>query len=467
MSSVDQAKNQHSGAAAGPADRSSVAGSGVAASDGHHEDRSGTAERASGNRRRSVRGNGRSRRTPHPDQHDRTEGGDEPAGTEDDVTVPVTGIFDIRDNRAFIRTSGYLAGPNDAYVPADQIRRYGLRRGDTVTGTARPGRRGRDRPDGRDSGNRLVDVATVNGADPAQARRRPDFYELTPLHPVQRLPLETETDLLTTRVVDLVMPLGKGQRALIVAPPKAGKTMVLQAIAHAITRNSPECHLMVVLVGERPEEVTDMRRTVTGEVIASTFDRPPSDHTSIAELAIERAKRLVELGRDVVVLLDSVTRLARAYNHAAPSSSRVLSGGIDSTALYPPKWLLGAARNIENGGSLTIVATALVETGSVGDTVIFEEFKGTSNAELKLDRKSADKRVFPAVDIDQSGTRKEEVLMTPEELAIVHRLRRALHSRESQALEQLLDQLRKTSTNVEFLMRLAGSTRAASEPVSS
>ncbi len=295
--------------------------------------------------------------------------------------------------------------------------------------------------------------------DPEEARRRPEFYKLTPLYPQDRLRLETEPHILTTRVIDLVMPIGKGQRALIVSPPKAGKTMVLQAIANAITINNPECHLMVVLVDERPEEVTDMQRSVKGEVIASTFDRPPADHTTVAELAIERAKRLVELGHDVVVLLDSITRLGRAYNLAAPASGRILSGGIDSTALYPPKRFLGAARNIENGGSLTILATALVETGSMMDTVIFEEFKGTGNAELKLDRKIADKRVFPAIDIDPSSTRKEEILLAPDELAIIIKLRKVLHSLDSQAaLDLLLDQLKQTRTNIEFLMQIAKTT---------
>jgi transcription termination factor Rho len=295
--------------------------------------------------------------------------------------------------------------------------------------------------------------------DPEEARRRPEFYKLTPLYPQERLRLETEPHILTTRVIDLVMPLGKGQRALIVSPPKAGKTMVLQAIANAITRNNPECHLMVVLVDERPEEVTDMQRSVKGEVIAATFDRPPHDHTTVAELAIERAKRLVELGHDVVVLLDSVTRLGRSYNLAAPASGRIMSGGIDSTALYPPKRFLGAARNIENGGSLTIIATALVETGSMADTVIFEEFKGTGNAELKLDRKIAERRTFPAIDIHQSGTRKEEILLAPEELAITHKLRKVLHSLDTQAaLDLLLDKLKKTRTNIEFLMQIAKST---------
>ncbi|HJP79509.1 MAG TPA: transcription termination factor Rho, partial [Pseudonocardiaceae bacterium] len=307
--------------------------------------------------------------------------------------------------------------------------------------------------------NPLVRVDSINGMDPEAARNRPEFTKLTPLYPNERLRLESEPHMLTTRVIDLVMPIGKGQRALVVSPPKAGKTMVLQSIANAITTNNPECHLMVVLVDERPEEVTDMQRSVKGEVIASTFDRPPSDHTTVAELSIERAKRLVEMGHDVVVLLDSITRLGRAYNLAAPASGRILSGGVDSTALYPPKRFLGAARNIENGGSLTIFATALVETGSTMDTVIFEEFKGTGNAELKLDRKIADKRVFPAVDVDQSSTRKEELLLSPDELAVTHKLRRVLHALDTQqAIDLLLQQLRKTRTNIEFLMQVAKTT---------
>jgi transcription termination factor Rho len=383
-------------------------------------------------------------------------GGNEPQVTEDDVLVPVAGIVDVLDNYAFVRTTGFLAGANDVYVSMAQVKRYGLRRGDAVTGAVRAAREGEQR---RDKYNPLVRLDTINGMDPDEARRRPEFYKLTPLYPQERLRLETEPNILTTRVIDIVMPLGKGQRALIVSPPKAGKTMVLQALANAITRNNPECHLMVVLVDERPEEVTDMQRSVKGEVIASTFDRPPQDHTTVAELAIERAKRLVELGHDVVVLLDSITRLGRAYNLAAPASGRILSGGIDSTALYPPKRFLGAARNIENGGSLTIIATALVETGSMADTVIFEEFKGTGNAELKLDRKIADRRVFPAIDIDPSGTRKEEILLAPEELAIVHKLRKVLHSLDAQeALNLLLDRLKKTRTNVEFLMQIQQTT---------
>ncbi|HET9141184.1 transcription termination factor Rho, partial [Actinophytocola sp.] len=288
---------------------------------------------------------------------------------------------------------------------------------------------------------------------------RAEFTKLTPLYPNDRLRLETESHIMTTRIIDLVMPIGKGQRALIVSPPKAGKTTVLQAIAHAMATNYPDAHLMAVLVDERPEEVTDMQRSVKGEVIASTFDRPPSDHTTVAELSIERAKRLVEMGHDVVVLLDSITRLGRAYNLAAPASGRILSGGVDSTALFPPKRFLGAARNIESGGSLTIFATALVETGSAGDMVIFEEFKGTGNAELKLDRKIADKRIFPAVDVDPSGTRKEELLLSPDELAVTVKLRRVLHALDSQAaIELLLDRLRKTRTNIEFLMQVAKTT---------
>jgi transcription termination factor Rho len=387
----------------------------------------------------------------------------------DGELVEFTGIVDCVDTYAFIRTSGYLPGPNDVYASAAQIKQYGLRPGDLVTGAAPAAPASEGRPK-RDRGTPLARLDTINGVTPEEARRRPEFYKLTPLYPQERLRLETEPQpgdagepshgqSLTTRVIDLVMPIGKGQRALIVSPPKAGKTMVLQAVANAITHNNPECHLMVVLVDERPEEVTDMQRSVKGEVIASTFDRPPQDHTTVAELAIERAKRLVELGHDVVVLLDSITRLGRAYNLAAPASGRILSGGIDSTALYPPKRFIGAARNIENGGSLTILATALVETGSMMDTVIFEEFKGTGNAELKLDRKIADKRVFPAIDIDPSGTRKEEILLAGDELAIVHKLRKVLHSLESQAaLDLLLDKLKQTRTNIEFLMQIQKTT---------
>ncbi|HEV8527185.1 MAG TPA: transcription termination factor Rho [Actinomycetes bacterium] len=385
----------------------------------------------------------------------RRDGQDEPEILEDDVLVPVAGILDILDNYAFIRTSGYLPGPNDVYVSLSNVRKYALRKGDAITGAVRQPREG----ERREKFNALVRLDTINGMEPEQARGRIEFGKLTPLYPQDRLRLETEPSGLITRVIDLVAPLGKGQRGLIVSPPKAGKTMVLQAIANAITQNSPECHLMVVLVDERPEEVTDMQRSVKGEVIASTFDRPAEDHTTVAELAIERAKRLVELGHDVVVLLDSITRLGRAYNLAAPASGRILSGGVDSTALYPPKRFFGAARNIEHGGSLTILATALVETGSRMDEVIFEEFKGTGNMELKLDRKLADKRIFPAVDVDASSTRKEEILLSRDELQVTWKLRRVLAALEDQqAIELLLDRLRKTRTNSDFLMQVQKTT---------
>ena len=419
------------------------------AQDRNGQDRNGQDEDVDGRRGRRFRD--RNRRT-------RDRFADAPTDTEvrdDDVLVPVAGIVDVLDSYAFIRTSGYLSGPNDVYVSLSQIRKNGLRRGDAVTGAVRAPRDGETAAT-RQKFNALVRLDSVNGQDPELAKDRPEFTKLTPLYPNDRLRLETESHILTTRIIDLVMPVGKGQRALIVSPPKAGKTSILQAIANAITTNNPEVHLMVVLVDERPEEVTDMQRSVKGEVIASTFDRPPADHTMVAELSIERAKRLVEMGRDVVVLLDSITRLGRAYNLAAPASGRILSGGVDSTALFPPKRFLGAARNIENGGSLTIFASALVETGSAGDTVIFEEFKGTGNAELKLDRRIADKRIFPAIDVDQSSTRKEDLLLSPDELAITVKLRRVLAALDSQqALELLLDRLRKTRSNVEFLMQVA------------
>ena len=402
------------------------------------------------------RGRDRSRFRDRGDRPERGERGErEIQISEDDVLLPVAGLLDILDSYAFIRTTGYLAGPNDVYVSLQQVRRYGLRKGDVITGQVRQPHEG----ERKEKFNALAKLDTVNGSDPEESRNRVDFAKLVPLYPQERLRLETEPGILTTRVIDLIAPIGKGQRGLIVSPPKAGKTMVLQAIANAITTNNPECHLMVVLVDERPEEVTDMQRSVKGEVIASTFDRPADDHTSVAELAIERAKRLVELGHDVVVLLDSITRLGRAYNISAPASGRILSGGVDSAALYPPKKFFGAARNIENGGSLTILATALVETGSKMDEVIFEEFKGTGNMELKLDRKFADKRIFPAVDVDASGTRKEEILMGTEELNIVWKLRRVLHALDSQqALELLLDKMKGTKSNVEFLMQIQKTT---------
>ncbi|MFB7290045.1 transcription termination factor Rho [Actinacidiphila glaucinigra] len=405
----------------------------------------------SGGRRR--RGRYRDRRGRGGNRRDDFAG--EPQVADDDVLIPVAGILDILDNYAFIRTSGYLPGPNDVYVSLAQVRKNGLRKGDHVTGAVRQPKDG----ERREKFNALVRLDSVNGMAPESGRGRPEFNKLTPLYPQERLRLENEPGQLITRIIDLVAPIGKGQRGLIVAPPKTGKTIIMQAIANAITRNNPECHLMVVLVDERPEEVTDMQRSVKGEVISSTFDRPAEDHTTVAELAIERAKRLVELGHDVVVLLDSITRLGRAYNLAAPASGRILSGGVDSTALYPPKRFFGAARNIEDGGSLTILATALVETGSRMDEVIFEEFKGTGNMELKLDRKLADKRIFPAVDVDPSGTRKEEILLAPDELNITWKLRRVLHALDSQqAIELLLDKMKQTKSNAEFLMQIAKTT---------
>jgi transcription termination factor Rho len=384
--------------------------------------------------------------------------------TEDDVLLPVAGIVDILDNYAFVRTSGYLPGPNDVYVSMGLVKRFGLRKGDAVTGQVKQPREG-DRPQ---KFNPLVKVDSVNGQEPDEARNRVDFGKLTPLYPQERLRLETTPTNMSTRIIDLVAPIGKGQRGLIVSPPKAGKTIILQEIANAISANNPEVHLMVVLVDERPEEVTDMQRSVKGEVIASTFDRPAEDHTTIAELAIERAKRLVEMGHDVVVLLDSMTRLGRAYNLAAPPSGRILSGGVDSAALYPPKKFFGAARNIEEGGSLTILATALVETGSRMDEVIFEEFKGTGNMELKLDRRLADRRIFPAVDIESSGTRREEILMAPDELKIIWKLRRVLHALDQQqSIELLLTKLRETKSNLEFLMQVQKTMPEVSNGLSS
>ncbi|WP_303708377.1 transcription termination factor Rho [Janibacter sp. CX7] len=411
-----------------------------------------------GRRRNRNRNRNRDKRRGGGQQFDDTE----PQISEDDVLVPVAGILDVLDNYAFVRTSGYLPGPGDVYVPLGMVKRNGLRKGDAVTGQVKAAREGEEPQQqtvgtkgNRGKYNPLAKLETVNGMTPDDAKRRAEFGKLTPLYPQDRLRLETESNVLTTRMIDLVAPIGKGQRGLIVAPAKAGKTMVMQSIANAITTNNPECHLMVVLVDERPEEVTDMQRAVKGEVIASTFDRPADDHTTVAELAIERAKRLVEMGHDVVVLLDSITKLGRAYNLAAPASGRILSGGVDSAALYPPKKFFGAARNIENGGSLTILATALVETGSRMDEVIFEEFKGTGNMELKLDRGLANRRIFPAVDVNASGTRREEILLAPEELKIMWKLRRVLAALDTQqGVELLIDRLRKTKTNYEFLMQV-------------
>ncbi len=380
--------------------------------------------------------------------------------SEDDVLLPVAGILDVLENYAFVRTSGYLPGPNDVYVSLAQVKKYNLRKGDAVVGAIRAPRDGDSGgQSSRQKFNALVKLTSVNGKPVEDNKDRVDFTKLVPLYPSERLRLETEPKKIGPRVIDLVAPIGKGQRGLIVSPPKAGKTLILQSIANAITTNNPEVHLMMVLVDERPEEVTDMQRTVKGEVIASTFDRPADDHTTVAELAIERAKRLVEMGMDVVVLLDSMTRLGRAYNLAAPASGRILSGGVDSSALYPPKRFFGAARNIENGGSLTILATALVETGSKMDEVIFEEFKGTGNMELRLSRSLADKRIFPAVDVNASGTRREENLLSSEEVKIMWRLRRVLSGLDTQqALELLTGKIRETQSNVEFLMQVQKTT---------
>ena len=394
-----------------------------------------------GGRRRNRRGRNRGNRGP--------EG--EPTYSEDDILVPAAGILDILDNYAFVRTTGYLPSENDVYVSLSMVRKWGLRKGDAVVGQVRQPREG----ERKEKFNPMVRVDSVNGMTIDEAKKRVEFSKLTPLYPSERLRLETDQAAMAGRIIDIMAPVGKGQRGLIVSPPKAGKTMIMQAIANAITANNPECHLMIVLVDERPEEVTDFQRTVKGEVISSTFDRPATDHTTVAELAIERAKRLVELGHDVVVLLDGITRLGRAYNLAAPASGRIMSGGVDSSALYPPKKFFGAARNIEDGGSLTILATALVETGSRMDEVIFEEFKGTGNWELRLRRDFADKRIYPAIDVDATSTRREELLMAKDELAVVWKLRRLLSGLEGQqGLELMLDRLKKSTTNLEFLMSI-------------
>ncbi|OFT82707.1 transcription termination factor Rho [Corynebacterium sp. HMSC29G08] len=435
--------------------------------DNHREDGEGGGRRGRRGRRNRNRNNrdGRDGRDHGGNNRDNNQGDNQ--NLEPEELQEVAGIVDVVDNNtAFIRTTGYRQNNADVFVNNRLVRQNGLRSGDAVIGQVRANGQGHSHGNGRNRQryNQLVRVDSVNGMTPEEARGRKEFHKLTPLYPNKRLRLETEPNILTTRVIDLVMPIGKGQRALIVSPPKAGKTTILQNIANAIATNNPECYLMVVLVDERPEEVTDMQRSVKGEVIASTFDRPPSEHTAVAELAIERAKRLVEMGQDVVVLLDSITRLGRAYNNSSPASGRILSGGVDSNALYPPKRFLGAARNIEEGGSLTIIATAMVETGSAGDTVIFEEFKGTGNAELKLDRKIAERRVFPAVDVNPSGTRKDELLMSPEEARVMHKLRRILSALDpQQSIDMLIKQLKKTKTNGEFLMGVAKSAPMAAD----
>jgi transcription termination factor Rho len=356
------------------------------------------------------------------------------------------GILDIlSDGYGFLRRNGYLPGHDDIYVSQSQIRRFHLRQGDEVYGQVRP-------PKESEKYNALLRIEKVNGGDPEFIRKRVPFESLTPIYPLERLRLETPKADISPRLIDLIAPIGKGQRGLIVSPPKAGKTTILKDLANSISVNNPEVSIMVLLVDERPEEVTDMERSVKGDVISSTFDQPSENHIQVSELVLERAKRLVEHGKDVLILLDSITRLARAYNLSTPASGRVLSGGVDSTALFPPKRFFGAARNIEGGGSLTILATALIDTGSRMDEVIFEEFKGTGNMEINLDRKLADKRIFPAIDITRSGTRKEELLMSEEEASIVWRLRRIIHEKEPEvAIEQLIDYIRKTKTNADFL----------------
>ena len=417
-------------------------------------DRENRENRGEGRENRENRGEGRENRENRGDGRENRE--NRPARGGEDNLAPIAGILDIQENHAFVRTSGYLPGPNDVYVTLGNVRRWGLRAGDAVAGAVRLPREGERQ---RQKYNALVRVDSVNGMTIEQAQARREFGKLTPVYPSEQLRMETSPKAYTPRVIDLVAPVGKGQRGLIVSPPKAGKTMVIQQMAKAIELNNPEVHLMVVLVDERPEEVTDMRSIVKGEVIASTFDRPASDHTTVAELAIERAKRLVELGQDVVVLLDSLTRLSRAYNLAAPASGRILSGGVDASALYPPKKFFGAARNISEGGSLTIIASALVETGSKMDEVIFEEFKGTGNMELRLSRQLAERRIFPAIDLNASGTRREELLFKPEELRIMWRLRRVLGTLDQQqGLELVLDKLKETQSNAEFLMLIQKTT---------
>jgi transcription termination factor Rho len=466
-SSANQGGSEGKGSQSGSGRQSSANGQDRGGQDRSGQDRGGQDrggqdrhQRGSDDEDRSGRRRGR--RDRYRDRKQRGRGDvaslEEVELRDDDVLIPVAGILDIMDNYAFVRTSGYLPGNNDVYVSLGQVRKAALREGDAIVGAVRQTREGESQ--GRQQKFKaLVKLDTVNGMDPEEARKRPEFVKLTPLYPQERLKLETSAENLTTRVIDLISPIGKGQRGLIVSPPKAGKTMILQAIANAISVNNPEVHLMVVLVDERPEEVTDFERSVKGEVISSTFDRPPSDHTIVAELAIERAKRLVELGHDVVILLDGITRLGRAYNLAAPASGRILSGGVDSSALYPPKKFFGAARNVEGGGSLTILATALVETGSKMDEVIFEEFKGTGNMELRLSRGLSEKRIFPAIDANASGTRREEWLMGAEELKINWKLRRVLGALDQlQGIELLLDRMRKTASNAEFLLQVNKTT---------
>jgi transcription termination factor Rho len=406
-------------------------------------------------------GNRRSRRRRGRDRGQTGGGGELQGGGQQDQPytgemVEVKGLLDLRDEGyGFLRCDGYLPSSKDVYVSISQARKFALRRGDYVEGACRPASNNEKYP-------ALLRIDSIAGLDPEEARNRPRFEDLTPLFPDSRLNLEMpgDKDNLTARIVDLLSPIGKGQRGMIVSPPKAGKTTVMKQIAHSIEANNPDVHLMVLLVDERPEEVTDMRRTVKGEVIASTFDRPSDEHTAVAEMAIERAKRLVELGRDVVIILDGITRLARAYNLAAPATGRIMSGGVDSGALYPPKKFFGAARNVEEGGSLTILASALVETGSKMDEVIFEEFKGTGNMELRLDRRLSERRLYPAIDVNASSTRHEELLFERSQLQQVWKLRRVLNAlasdgKDAAGLELLMDKIRTTSSNDEFLAEIA------------
>jgi transcription termination factor Rho len=416
-------------------------------------------QQGQGGQRFAEPGNRRNRRRRGRDRGERGERDLQGGGQEQQFTgepIPVAGLLDLRDEGfGFLRTNGYLPSPKDVYVSISQVRRFALRKGDHIEGASRPAGSNEKYP-------ALLRIDTVSGMTPDEARARPRFEDLTPLFPDQKLNLEVPGDSanMTARIVDLISPIGKGQRGLIVSPPKAGKTTVLKQIAHSIEKNNPDVHLMVLLVDERPEEVTDMRRSVQGEVVSSTFDRPSDEHTQVAELAIERAKRLVELGKDVVIVLDGITRLARAYNLAAPASGRILSGGVDSAALYPPKKFFGSARNIEEGGSLTILATALVETGSRMDEVIFEEFKGTGNMELRLDRKLAERRIYPALDVNASSTRHEELLFDRSQLQQVWKLRRVLNALGSEGsgaagLELLMDKIKSTKSNDEFLAEIA------------
>jgi transcription termination factor Rho len=404
-------------------------------------------------RDRGSRGDGRSdRRGRRGRGRDRERRGIPEATEEEIAEAPVqTGILDVLpEGYGFLRTAGYLPSQQDIYVSLSQIRRFGLRKGDEVKGAVR-------RPKDTEKYLALLRIETVNGVSPDEARQRREFEKLTPLFPDERYRLEHGPTAVTERIIDLVAPIGKGQRGMVVSPPKAGKTTVLKQIANGIVQADPKTHVMVLLVDERPEEVTDWQRTVeAAEVVYSTFDKPADQHIQVTELVLERAKRLVESGQDVAILLDSITRLARAYNLAAPASGKILSGGVDSTALYPPKRFFGAARNIEEGGSLTIIASALVETGSRMDEVIFEEFKGTGNMELRLDRELSEKRIFPAINIEASGTRKEERLMPSEELALTWRLRRVLHALQgAAAIEMLIDKIRATKSNEQFLQEIA------------